>query len=165
MGPEIQAAEEHSKLSALRYNLKKVTEIHISIFYLHVSGLSWLFVIPKYWGFSITGIFVMPIITASGPPSEDDGVLLPLEMWCRGLAESSSLLITEEGPKVRNKDSPVTWHSSPLPLIPPWHSLSYCRVPRVSNWDFSWTGLLPYFYWGRRSTKEITGWTVLPKCC
>lgn len=33
----------------------------------------------KYWGFSITGIFVIPMITASGPISEDDGVLLPLE--------------------------------------------------------------------------------------
>lgn len=35
----------------------------------------------KYWGFSITGILVMPMITASGPISEEDGVLLPLETW------------------------------------------------------------------------------------
>lgn len=48
----------------------------------------------------MTGILVIPIMTASGPPSEDDGVLLPLEIWWRGLAESSSLLITEAGPRV-----------------------------------------------------------------
>lgn len=61
---------------------------------------------PKYWGFSITGILVIPIMTASGPPSEEDGVLLPLEMWWRGLAESSSLLMTEAGPGGgRNIDS------------------------------------------------------------
>lgn len=41
----------------------------------------------------------MPMITASGPISEDDGVLLPLETWCSGEAESSSLLITEDGPE------------------------------------------------------------------
>lgn len=51
----------------------------------------------------MTGIFVIPMMTASGPPSEEDGVLLPFEMWWRGLAESSSLLMTEEGPRVRNK--------------------------------------------------------------
>lgn len=53
----------------------------------------------KYCGFSMTGIFVIPMITASGPISEDDGVLLPLETWWRGLAESSSLLMTEEEPR------------------------------------------------------------------
>lgn len=40
----------------------------------------------------------MPMMTASGPISEDDGVLLPLETWWRGEAESSSLLITDDGP-------------------------------------------------------------------
>lgn len=79
-----------------------------SCLYLQVSGLSWLLVIPKYCGFSMTGIFVIPMMTASGPPSEEDGVLLPFEMWWRGLAESSSLLMTEEGPRVRNKDFLVT---------------------------------------------------------
>lgn len=58
-----------------------------------------LFVLLKYWGFSITGILVMPMITASGPISEEEGVLLPLETWWRGEAESSSLLITEDGPE------------------------------------------------------------------
>lgn len=67
--------------------------------YSHVSVLSRLFVLLKYWGFSITGILVMPMITASGPISEEDGVLLPLETWWRGEAESSSLLITDDGPK------------------------------------------------------------------
>lgn len=52
----------------------------------------------------MTGIFVIPMITASGPPSEEDGVLLPLEIWCSGLAESSSLLITEEGPRRKKQD-------------------------------------------------------------
>lgn len=67
--------------------------------YSHVSVFRRLFVLLKYWGFSITGILVMPMITASGPISEEDGVLLPLETWWRGEAESSSLLITEDGPK------------------------------------------------------------------
>lgn len=49
----------------------------------------------------MTGILVIPMMTASGPPSEEDGVLLPLEMWCSGLAESSSLLITEAGPNIK----------------------------------------------------------------
>lgn len=71
----------------------------LRLFYLHVSVLSRLFVLLKYCGFSITGILVMPMITASGPISEDDGVLLPLETWWRGEAESSSLLITEDGPR------------------------------------------------------------------
>lgn len=48
---------------------------------LHVSVLSRLLVLLKYWGFSITGIFVMPMMTASGPISEEEGVLLPLETW------------------------------------------------------------------------------------
>lgn len=65
----------------------------------HVSDFSMLLELRKYWGFSMTGIFVIPMITASGPISEDDGVLLPLETWWRGLAESSSLLMTEEEPR------------------------------------------------------------------
>lgn len=64
----------------------------------HVSDFSMLPELRKYCGFSMTGIFVIPMITASGPISEDDGVLLPLETWWRGLAESSSLLMTEEEP-------------------------------------------------------------------
>lgn len=80
---------------------------------LHVSGFRWLLVIPKYCGFSMTGIFVIPMITASGPPSEEDGVLLPLEIWWRGLAESSSLLITEEGPEKKKK------------IIMPFSGISY----------------------------------------
>lgn len=46
---------------------------------LHVSDFSMPPELRKYWGFSMTGIFVIPMITASGPISEDDGVLLPLE--------------------------------------------------------------------------------------
>lgn len=46
----------------------------------------------------------MPIITASGPISEEEGVLLPLETWWRGEAESSSLLITEDGPERAERD-------------------------------------------------------------
>ena len=64
----------------------------------HVSVFRMLPVLRKYCGFSMTGIFVIPMMTASGPISEDDGVLLPLETWCRGLAESSSLLMTDEEP-------------------------------------------------------------------
>lgn len=64
----------------------------------HVSVLRTLPVLRKYCGFSMTGIFVIPMMTASGPISEDDGVLLPLETWWRGLAESSSLLMTDEEP-------------------------------------------------------------------
>lgn len=47
----------------------------------------------------MTGILVMPIMTASGPISEEDGVLLPLDTWWRGEAESSSLLITDDAPE------------------------------------------------------------------
>lgn len=71
---------------------------------LHVSDFSMPPELRKYWGFSMTGIFVIPMITASGPISEDDGVLLPLETWWRGLAESSSLLMTEEEPKEPQKE-------------------------------------------------------------
>lgn len=70
-----------------------------------VSDFSKLPGLRKYWGFSMTGIFVIPIITASGPISEDDGVLLPLETWWSGLAESSSLLMTDEDPDGENKIS------------------------------------------------------------
>lgn len=45
----------------------------------HVSDFSMLMELRKYCGFSMTGIFVIPMMTASGPISEDDGVLLPLE--------------------------------------------------------------------------------------
>lgn len=45
----------------------------------------------------------MPMMTASGPISEEEGVLLPFETWCRGEAESSSLLITEDGPAKMQK--------------------------------------------------------------
>lgn len=40
----------------------------------------------------------MPITTVSGPASRDEGVVMPWLMWCRGLAESSSPLITATGP-------------------------------------------------------------------
>lgn len=68
-------------------------------YYSHVSVFSRLFVLLKYCGFSITGILVMPMMTASGPISDEEGVLLPLETWWRGEAESSSLLITDDGPE------------------------------------------------------------------
>lgn len=70
-----------------------------------VSDFSKLPGLRKYCGFSMTGIFVIPIITASGPISEDDGVLLPLETWWSGLAESSSLLMTDEDPDGERKIS------------------------------------------------------------
>lgn len=40
----------------------------------------------------------MPITTVSGPASRDEGVVMPWLMWWRGLAESSSPLITATGP-------------------------------------------------------------------
>lgn len=68
-----------------------------------VSDLSRLLVLRKYCGFSMTGILVMPMMTASAFMSEDEGVLEPLDTWWRGLAESSSLLMTEEGPVSKTK--------------------------------------------------------------
>lgn len=83
----------------------------------HVSDFSILMELRKYCGFSMTGIFVIPMITASGPISEDVGVLLPLETWWRGLAESSSLLMTEEEPgepqrRWRNRRRVKQWDES-----------------------------------------------------
>lgn len=52
----------------------------------------------KYWGFSMTGMRVMPMTTVSGPASSDEGVVMPWLMWCSGLAESSSPLMTATGP-------------------------------------------------------------------
>lgn len=75
----------------------------------HVSDFSMLPELRKYCGFSMTGIFVIPMITASGPISEDDGVLLPLETWWRGLAESSSLLMTEEEPREPRREAGGEW--------------------------------------------------------
>lgn len=46
----------------------------------------------------MTGMRVMPITTVSGPASRDEGVVMPWLMWWRGLAESSSPLITATGP-------------------------------------------------------------------
>lgn len=71
--------------------------------YSQVSDLRRLLVLRKYCGFSITGILVMPMMTASAFISEDEGVLEPLDTWWRGLAESSSLLMTEEGPVSKTK--------------------------------------------------------------
>lgn len=82
----------------------------------------------------MTGIFVIPMMTASGPPSEEDGVLLPFEMWWRGLAESSSLLITEEGPRVRNKDFLVTQYVVPFPQkIPFFFRTNLSSIRRVNS--------------------------------
>lgn len=63
----------------------------------------------------MTGIFVIPIITASGPISEDDGVLLPLETWWSGLAESSSLLMTDEEPGEEGKKKQTIIHRNEKP--------------------------------------------------
>lgn len=46
----------------------------------------------------MTGIRVMPMTTVSGPASSDEGVVMPWLIWCSGLAESSSPLITATGP-------------------------------------------------------------------
>lgn len=65
----------------------------------------------------MTGIFVIPIITASGPISEDDGVLLPLETWWSGLAESSSLLMTDEEPGGEGKKTQTIIHRNEKPSL------------------------------------------------
>lgn len=44
-----------------------------------VSDLSRLLVLRKYCGFSMTGILVIPMMTASAFMSEDDGVLEPFD--------------------------------------------------------------------------------------
>lgn len=69
-----------------------------TLWYSHVSGLWQLWPWRKYWGFSMTGMRVMPMTTVSGPVSSEEGVVMPWLMWCRGLAESSSPLMTATGP-------------------------------------------------------------------
>lgn len=69
--------------------------------YSQVAGLLQLCPCLKYCGFSMTGIRVIPMTTASGPASRVQGVMMPWLTWCRGLAESSSPLITATGPEGR----------------------------------------------------------------
>lgn len=71
---------------------------------LRVAGLLQLCPCLKYWGFSTTGIRVIPMTTASGPASRVQGVMIPWLTWWRGLAESSSPLITATGPGRRQRD-------------------------------------------------------------
>lgn len=47
--------------------------------YSQVSDFSRLPEVRKYCGFSMTGILVIPMMTASGPISDEEGVLLPLD--------------------------------------------------------------------------------------
>lgn len=44
---------------------------------LRVAGLLQLCPCLKYWGFSTTGIRVIPMTTASGPASRVQGVMIP----------------------------------------------------------------------------------------
>lgn len=76
----------------------------VSIWYSQVVGLLQLCPCRKYCGFSITGIRVIPITTASGPASRVHGVMMPWLTWWRGLAESSSPLITATGPAERKRE-------------------------------------------------------------
>lgn len=54
----------------------------------------------------MTGMRVMPMTTVSGPASRDEGVVMPWLMWCSGLAESSSPLMTATGPARRETHGP-----------------------------------------------------------
>lgn len=122
-------------LSSLHTSLSKLSTDFVSnsdigwYLYLQVSFFRRLFVLLKYWGFSITGILVMPMITASGPISEEDGVLLPLETWWRGEAESSSLLITEDGPERGTRRKPAV--SEPMEIAAGFNSVKLSKkTPR-----------------------------------
>lgn len=53
----------------------------------------------------MTGMRVIPMTTVSGPASNDEGVVMPWLMWCRGLAESSSPLMTATGPVHTKRDT------------------------------------------------------------
>lgn len=75
---------------------------------LRVAGLLQLCPCLKYWGFSTTGIRVIPMTTASGPASRVQGVMIPWLTWWRGLAESSSPLITATGPGIRQRDDQLS---------------------------------------------------------
>ncbi len=77
--------------------------------YSQVVGLLQLNPCRKYCGFSMTGMRLMPITTASGPASREQGVTIPWLTWWRGLAESSSPLITATGPveKAQSNDKPT----------------------------------------------------------
>lgn len=52
----------------------------------------------------MTGMRVIPMTTVSGPASSDEGVVMPWLMWCSGLAESSSPLMTATGPAQTMRD-------------------------------------------------------------
>lgn len=77
---------------------------------LRVAGLLQLCPCLKYWGFSTTGIRVIPMTTASGLASRVQGVIIPWLTWWRGLAESSSPLITATGPGKRQKKNLLPKH-------------------------------------------------------
>lgn len=68
-----------------------------------MAGLLQLCPCLKYWGFSTTGMRVIPMTTASGPASRVQGVIIPWLTWWRGLAESSSPLITATGPGMKRE--------------------------------------------------------------
>ena len=53
----------------------------------------------------MTGMRVMPMTTVSGPASSDEGAVMPWLMWCSGLAESSSPLMTATGPAHTKRDT------------------------------------------------------------
>lgn len=72
---------------------------------LRVAGLLQLCPCLKYWGFSTTGMRVIPMTTASGPASRVHGVMIPWLTWWRGLAESSSPLMTATGPGRTHRDN------------------------------------------------------------
>lgn len=117
----------------------------IQSYYLHVSGLWQLCPWRKYWGFSMTGMRVMPMTTVSGPASSDEGVVMPWLMWCSGLAESSSPLMTATGPAQTMRDkglgevtstffktSPALRTFTALPHLlqkDPVHSISIAQIP------------------------------------
>ncbi len=77
--------------------------------YSQVVGLLQLCPYRKYCGFSMTGMRLMPITTASGPASREQGVTIPWLTWWRGLAESSSPLMTATGPveQAQSNDKPT----------------------------------------------------------
>lgn len=117
--------------------------VHVSptrCFYLQVVGLLQLCPCLKYCGFSMTGILVIPITTASAPASSAQELIIPWFTWWRGLAESSSPLITATGPRKRER-SLNKWTKGPKPEESYSYTKSDICVINIKFWFQAWGDL------------------------
>lgn len=140
-----------------------------------VVGLLQLCPCRKYCGFSMTGMRLMPITTASGPASREQGVTIPWLTWWRGLAESSSPLMTATGPVEQAKnDDKCTRQARGEDILPqhgfdPNQSLTmqtskhFHQVYIYLLWNWQWFEIFWNFppggenHWAQLKNKETAG--------